>query len=856
MKKLFILLLFISFYGFSQDWKQIGSDIDGEAADDRSGYSVSLSSNGTILAIGSTENYGGGGNYKGYVRVYQYASGSWSQLGSDIDGETVYDWSGYSVSLSSDGSIVAIGAPMNDENGNDAGHVRVYQYSSGSWSQLGSDIDGEAADDMSGRSISLSSDGTILAIGAIRNNGNGNNAGHVRVYQYSSDSWSKLGSDIDGEAANDMSGRSVSLSSDGTIVAIGAAEHGNNTGHVRVYQYSSGNWSQLGSDIDGEAADDYSGHSVSMSSDGTILAIGARGNDENGNDAGHVRVYQYSSGSWTQLGSDIDGDISFGINGETGRTVSLSSNGTIVAIRSWGNSFSGKVKIYNYASGNWTQLGSDIDGEANYDWSGFSLSLSSNGCIVAIGAPMNDGNGNSAGHVRIYKNESICDDDSDGVNDDTDNCPLTANADQLDTDSDGIGDVCDSCPLIANADQLDTDSDGIGDVCDNCLLIANPDQLDTDNDGTPGSPCGDACDNCPLTFNPDQLDTDSDEIGDVCDSCPLTTNADQLDTDSDEIGDVCDNCSLTANADQLDTDSDEIGDVCDNCPLTANADQLDTDSDGIGDVCDTDDDNDGVLDEDDNSPLIHNPDQTDTDGDGEGDASDTDDDNDGVLDGIDNCPLIDNADQLDTDSDGIGDVCDPDDEDGDGVIDGIDNCPLIDNADQLDTDSDGIGDVCDNCPLIANTDQKDTKGDGIGDVCDPDDDDGDGVINATELNDNTDPYDPCSYVALHITLLITNEPKCPTVLYDGFSPDGDGVNDTWVIPHIVQYPQSLLLIYNRWGTLVYEKVNSKIDYWDGKRNIGIGWGGKRLPEGLYFYILDLNDGSKIKKGSVYLRRRK
>ena len=138
------------------------------------------------------------------------------------------------------------------------------------------------------------------------------------MYQYSSGSWSKLGSDIDGEAANDMSGRSVSLNSDGTTVAIGAAENGNNTGHVRVYQYSSGNWSQLGSDIDGEAADDYSGHSVSMSSDGTILAIGARGNDENGNDAGHVRVYQYSSGSWTQLGSDIDGDISFGINGERG----------------------------------------------------------------------------------------------------------------------------------------------------------------------------------------------------------------------------------------------------------------------------------------------------------------------------------------------------------------------------------------------------------------------------------------------------------------------------------------------------------------------------------------------------------
>ena len=48
--------------------------------------------------------------------------------------------------------------------------------------QIGSDIDGEAAGDKSGYSVSLSSDGTIVAIGAINNDGNGSNSGHVRVY--------------------------------------------------------------------------------------------------------------------------------------------------------------------------------------------------------------------------------------------------------------------------------------------------------------------------------------------------------------------------------------------------------------------------------------------------------------------------------------------------------------------------------------------------------------------------------------------------------------------------------------------------------------------------------------------------
>ena len=103
----------------------------------------------------------------------------------------------------------------------------------------------------------------------------------------------QLGSDIDGEAANDYSGRSVSINSAGDRVAIGG--HSNDgafdyAGHVRVYEYSNNSWSQLGSDIDGEAYGDYSGISVSMDSAGDRVAIGAYVNDGTGTDAGHVRV--------------------------------------------------------------------------------------------------------------------------------------------------------------------------------------------------------------------------------------------------------------------------------------------------------------------------------------------------------------------------------------------------------------------------------------------------------------------------------------------------------------------------------------------------------------------------------------
>jgi uncharacterized protein YjbI with pentapeptide repeats len=392
-------------------WSQLGTDIDGEAAFDESGRSVSLSSDGTIMAIGAYGN-DASGSASGHVRVYQYNtdSTSWTKMGQDIDGEGAYDYSGWSVSLSSDGTIMAIGAYGNDGTGSNSGHVRVYEYSGGTWNQMGTDIDGEAANDNSGISVSLSSDGLSVAIGAHYNDANGSNSGHVRVYQYSGGTWTQLGGDIDGEATSDRSGTSVSLSSDGSIVAIGAIYNDGNTGntndnrgHVRVYQYSGGTWNKMGTDIDGEAASDRSGTSVSLSSDGSIVAIGAIYNDGNGNDSGHVRVYEYSGGTWNKMGTDIDGEAA---SDRSGTSVSLSSDGSIVAIGAIYNdgngNDSGHVRVYEYSGGTWNKMGTDIDGEAAYDNSGYSVSLSGDGTIVAIGAIYNDGSGSDSGHVRVY----------------------------------------------------------------------------------------------------------------------------------------------------------------------------------------------------------------------------------------------------------------------------------------------------------------------------------------------------------------------------------------------------------------------------------------------------------------------
>jgi Flp pilus assembly pilin Flp len=273
----------------------LGSDIDGEAAADNSGWSVSLSSDGSTVAIGAYSNDGNGSS-SGHVRIYKNISGTWTQVGSDIDGEAANDNSGYAVSLSSDGSTVAIGAYGNDGNGTDAGHVRIYKNISGTWTQVGVDIDGEAAGDNSGRSVSLSSDGSTVAIGANGNDGNGTNTGHIRIYKNISGTWTQVGSDIDGGTGYSIGGLgSVSLNSDGSIVAIGAGaadgNTGTNAGGVYIYQYISGTWTQIRSTIYGEAAGDLSGSSVSLSSDGSSVAIGAPSNNGTASDAGHVRVY-------------------------------------------------------------------------------------------------------------------------------------------------------------------------------------------------------------------------------------------------------------------------------------------------------------------------------------------------------------------------------------------------------------------------------------------------------------------------------------------------------------------------------------------------------------------------------------
>ena len=394
------------------DWEQVGVDIDGEAAGNQAGYSVALSDDGTTLAVGEWRNTGPLGANQGQVRVYEFSGGVWVQKGSDINGEAAGDNFGIAVDLSEDGLTLAVGAPSNNGAGSLRGHVRVFTFASNTWTQLGDDLDGFLNSSQFGSSVALSADGRTVAIGAPtdRNTANELSSGQVSVYSYST-SWTQVGSrgQIEGESG-DLLGHlnAVDISDDGTVVAVGVRLRNNgpvsDTGALEVYALSGGAWAQRGATLYGDSAEDRLGYAVSINGDGTVAAAGAIHNDVDGkSNAGEVKVFAWDSSSWTQRGASIDGE---GANDLFGHAVALNDAGTRLAVgtheHDTAGSNSGRVRVFDFTAGAWSQVGSSIDGESAGDNFGISVALNGDGAILAAGAQKDDGAGTDAGTVRVY----------------------------------------------------------------------------------------------------------------------------------------------------------------------------------------------------------------------------------------------------------------------------------------------------------------------------------------------------------------------------------------------------------------------------------------------------------------------
>ncbi len=359
---------------------QIGNDIIGEAAEDWSGSSVSMPDN-TTVAIGAPNNDGNGTN-AGHVRIYTWNGSTWVQKGNDIDGEAAGDQSGYSIGMP-DANTVAIGAFYNDGNGTDAGHVRIYSWNGSAWIQKGSDIDGEAANDWSGTSVSMPDAGTV-AIGSPGNDGNGTNAGQVRIYEWNGGAWAQKGNDIDGNI-NDFFGSTVSMPDANTVAIAAPQPYANNgsRGYVQVYSWNGSAWVLKGNDF---VAGEYDALYYAGMPNADTLAITLSDVVQN---TVITHIYAWNGSTWMQMGNDINGVLGF-IMSDPNILVSAYNRSGI------NGTYSGTVWIYKWNGSDWVQAGNAINGHTTYDFFGTSVSMP-DANTIAIGGP-----GNGAGYVGVY----------------------------------------------------------------------------------------------------------------------------------------------------------------------------------------------------------------------------------------------------------------------------------------------------------------------------------------------------------------------------------------------------------------------------------------------------------------------
>ncbi|MEZ4800880.1 MAG: T9SS type A sorting domain-containing protein [Flavobacteriales bacterium] len=397
-KSAILAVAFFSFTTISPAQFQTGDDIDGESTSDRSGSAISMP-NSTTIAIGAPRNDGNGGN-AGHVRIFSYNGSSWTQKGADLDGDAAGDLFGSTVSMP-DENTLAVGAPENNENGTVAGMVKVFEWNGTEWSQKGQsllgDVPSEFFGDIFGSSVSMP-DANTIAVGAPWNNANGFRAGQVKIFDWDGNAWNQRGDDIyDGPAT--YSGSVVSMPSI-DVVAIASQGGSAGLGHVRIFEWNGAEWIQKGENITGETTGDLSGDAISMPDENTI-AIGTENNDGGAPDAGHVRIFEWSGSEWVQKGAAINGELE---GDKSGNSVSMPDANTVAIGSSLNDDNglqSGHARVFIWNGSEWQQQGATMIGEATQDQFGYSVSMP-DASTVAVGALQNDGNGNEAGHVRVF----------------------------------------------------------------------------------------------------------------------------------------------------------------------------------------------------------------------------------------------------------------------------------------------------------------------------------------------------------------------------------------------------------------------------------------------------------------------
>lgn len=369
-------------------WSQLGPILRSKADSmyDGIGHAIATSSNGKIIALGAPYLK----NNAGQVTIHKYDDSlhKWTQYGHTIYGLEHGDFFGFDVGMNKEGNAIIVSSPT--ANGG-TGFVQVFNYDdlSKSWEQVGETIEGTYSREEFGFAVAMSESGDHIAIGAPYAS---DQPGRVVVYRYYDGKWMKQGNDIVGETNEDEAGETIDILEHGpdVYVAVGAPMDLSTEGTATVFQYNriDTDWEIMDRYVDGDDVGTDFGRSVSLGHDGTnvILAVGfpGPGVDENSDPLSGVQVYSISpEKKW-----DYYGQMIFAVEqgDDTGDKVSLSSDGKTLAISSpeYGEG-KGLVRIFKKEGKEYKQVGENIIGDEDEEL-GFSVVMSRDGNVVSAGS--------------------------------------------------------------------------------------------------------------------------------------------------------------------------------------------------------------------------------------------------------------------------------------------------------------------------------------------------------------------------------------------------------------------------------------------------------------------------------------
>ena len=408
--------------------------LDGASEDSNAayfGYAVSISEDGSTIAIGDYDN-GSGTNPDGAVFIYTKSGSTWSQQAkltpSDAASVLAPDF-GRHIDITSDGNTIAISAHTDDENStSNSGSVYIFTRSGSSWSQrdkITAETNIGQNDYFGSAAVALSNDGNTLAVSTNNSAGGTDNQFYVFTYDEGSSLWSQEAEITYGDAlaaagstdlqytvVDSQFGEYVSISGDGNTIAVAAPyeEDPSETyraGAVYIFTRSNGTWQfkrRLTDEVLARARNYYFGQHARLSNDGTHLlapswieAVGSY------NLAGRLYVYEANEKAFWEDGSLMETLDDGTTSSRYGASGDLSGTGEYAVVGAWGyNSSVGRAYIYKRSGSTWSQQAA-IEAQdgvgGNLEQMGYSSAMNYSGDTVAISQHNED---SGKGTVQVF----------------------------------------------------------------------------------------------------------------------------------------------------------------------------------------------------------------------------------------------------------------------------------------------------------------------------------------------------------------------------------------------------------------------------------------------------------------------